>query len=329
MNNAYGKQTIRGRLVSLWKKISSHMSWGKSKLKVLPPAVHASTMQEPRRRLLNELSDDGRYKTPEFSTVPSATEQQEKQPNNELYFYHTTSLKNLFGEDSTQKSIQQQGLLRQCGANNAIIGDRRKAVFFSEGIEGAILLFMTLYDTYTSGRNDEQGVLKMYTEVLAGREPPYDRDRLHQQACFVQRCQKASNFRDYLGKNVYLCFPGGNIVNRGNFIDGYTSEADIPSNQIKVCTIFNNSNGKVLSDSFDVVDFWLAKTDRECIMAKLNELNNNGRFDDRVQRIARALDSYISDHEDRIRMFKQGNFTLKPINIQSFKDKLEETEFTI
>lgn len=58
-----------------------------------------------------------------------------------MYYYHMTSLDNL-------RSISKQGLIPQSGVNSKLIGDEKIKVFFSEGFEGAIALFVDFQIVY-------------------------------------------------------------------------------------------------------------------------------------------------------------------------------------
>ena len=64
-----------------------------------------------------------------------------------MYYYHMTSLDNL-------RSISKVGLIPQSGVNSKLIGDEKIKVFFSEGFEGAIALFVDfqlVYDKVRAG----------------------------------------------------------------------------------------------------------------------------------------------------------------------------------
>lgn len=52
-----------------------------------------------------------------------------------MYYYHMTSIDNL-------QSIREKGLIPKNETNSKLIGDEKVKVFFSEGFEGAIALFV-------------------------------------------------------------------------------------------------------------------------------------------------------------------------------------------
>lgn len=58
-----------------------------------------------------------------------------------MYYYHMTSIDNL-------KSISEKGLIPKNESNSRLIGDEKVKVFFSEGFEGTIALFVDFQIVY-------------------------------------------------------------------------------------------------------------------------------------------------------------------------------------
>ena len=91
-----------------------------------------------------------------------------------------TALNNLY-------SIAEQGLIPQNGNNGKLIGEEKVKVFFSEGFEGAVALFVDFDIVFYRLK---EGQMKATDEVIKGQLLKY------------------KNLSDYLGEGVYLRFDG-------------------------------------------------------------------------------------------------------------------------
>ena len=91
-----------------------------------------------------------------------------------MYYYHMTSLDNL-------GSIAVQGLLPKNGKNSKLIGDEKAKVFFSEGFEGAIALFID-FDT-------------VFCQIKKGQLEANDKS-------IEDELLKSKKLSDYLGEGV-------------------------------------------------------------------------------------------------------------------------------
>ena len=109
-----------------------------------------------------------------------------------MYYYHMTSLDNL-------RSISKLGLTPQSGINSKLIGDEKNKVFFSEGFEGAVALYVD-FDIVFDRIGKEQ--MKVADEFVR------------------KKLLKSKNLSDFLGEGVYLRFDGTNIKNERNFENG-------------------------------------------------------------------------------------------------------------
>lgn len=197
-----------------------------------------------------------------------------------------------FTKNRFLKSILKQGLQPKFGANCSIIGDGNgEKISYSIEQDKAVQMFMALYEIYyriADGRVKEES----YDEI--GREA-------------ISDLQNSESFEEWEEPGVYLMFDGDYIENANNDEskphDSYTDKT-IPSEQLKVCVIKNKKTGEIFSSKYDVVCFWIAKS-------------NNKRFS-----------FYCMDYKERINEFKSEEFEMDYIELSKFcemyPEKLEE-----
>ena len=131
-----------------------------------------------------------------------------------MNYYHMTSLDRL-------NSISKIGLTPRNEDNSKLINDEKNKVFFSEGFEGAIALFVDFEIVYENIKNKK-------TELI-------DKE-------IEKKVLKSKNLFEYLKEGVYLQFDGTDIENERNFENGCTSEVILPE-KLNVCilkSLYNN-----------------------------------------------------------------------------------------
>ena len=111
-----------------------------------------------------------------------------------MYYYHMTALNNLH-------SIMSQGLIPKNENNGKLIGEEKVKVFFSEGFEGAVALYVDFDIVFDRIRKEQ---MKVSDEVVR------------------KKLLKSKSLSDYLGEGVYLQFDGTGIKNERNFENGCT-----------------------------------------------------------------------------------------------------------
>ncbi|MDE7429859.1 MAG: hypothetical protein K2N00_11480, partial [Lachnospiraceae bacterium] len=111
-----------------------------------------------------------------------------------MYYYHMTALKNLY-------SIVVQGLIPKNENNGKLIGEEKVKVFFSEGFEGTVALFVDFDIVFD---RIKKGQMEVTDELVK------------------KQLLKSETLSDFLGEGVYLRFDGTGIKNERNFENGCT-----------------------------------------------------------------------------------------------------------
>lgn len=104
-------------------------------------------------------------------------------------------------------SINKFGLTPRNEDNSKLISDDKVKVFFSEGFEGTIALYVDFNIVYD---DIKRGIKKMENITLNNK------------VC------NSLNVEDYLEEGVYLRFDGTDIENERNFENGCTSKVILP-----------------------------------------------------------------------------------------------------
>ena len=151
-------------------------------------------------------------------------------------YYHMTALSNL-------SSISIHGLIPQNGENEKLIGESKTKVFFSEGFEGAVALFVDFE--------------MVFNKIKTGQIKRMDK-RLEQSVL-----QSKSLF-DYLGEGVYLHFAGAQIENERNFENGCTDSVILPA-CLSVCVLRAEDRKAESFSRRDIIGYMMAKTPPEQI----------------------------------------------------------------
>ena len=106
-------------------------------------------------------------------------------------------------------SISKLGLIPRNGDNSKLIHDDKIKVFFSEGYEGAIALYVDFSIVYHQVKKKE---IILNDDYL------------------TNKIMSSKNLEDYLEDGVYLSFDMNGITNERNFENGCTSQVIEPEN---------------------------------------------------------------------------------------------------
>lgn len=190
------------------------------------------------------------------------------------------------------KSILENGLQPSFGANCSIIGDGKgEKVSYSIGTEEATKMF--------------KGVYEIYCRMADGRVNEESYDEIGKKA--IAELQSSRDFESWEEPGVYLTFNGENIngsnMDESKPYDSYTNMT-IPPEQLKVCVIKNKETGEIISSKYDVVCFWIAKSN-----------NKESGF-------------YNIEYKDRIKEFQSEKYEMDYMGLDVFckmyPEKLEE-----
>lgn len=203
--------------------------------------------------------------------------------------YHMTTFDRL-------NSISKQGLTPRNEENSKLINDTKIKVFFSEGFEGAIALFVDFDIVYNN--------IKTKKEMLADKK-------------LEEKILKSKDLCDYLKDGVYLQFNGENIKNERNFENGCTSKIIMPA-ELNVCILKKKSNNTICFSRFEVIKYMMAKTEPEKIKYYGALYNGSPDFDVATKRIQDKVKKYYTTHIKEIEEYKNDDYLLEYIPLIKF-----------
>jgi len=206
-----------------------------------------------------------------------------------MYYYHMTSLDNL-------GSIAVQGLLPKNGKNSKLIGDEEAKVFFSEGFEGAIALFID-FDTV---------FYQIKKRQLEANDKGIENELL-----------KSKKLSDYLGEGVYLRFDGTGIKNERNFENGYT-DMTIPPEMLSVCILRNENCNSIIFSRFEIIKYMMAKIQPEQIKYYGTNYEGAPNFANATARIQEKVKKYYQKHQAEIKKYYNSGYELDFLGLNNF-----------
>lgn len=209
-----------------------------------------------------------------------------------MYYYHMTSIDNL-------KSISEKGLIPKNESNSRLIGDEKVKVFFSEGFEGTIALFVDFQIVYDSIKKGQMKVTDKDVET---------------------NLLKSEYLSDYLGEGVYLRFDGEKIENERNFENGCTDKT-IPPEELSVCILRKDGNDPIIFSRFEIVKYMMAKIYPEQIKYYGVSYDGSPNFVEATKRIQGKVKKYYVEHKAEINKYKNCDYTLDTIALKDFIEK--------
>ncbi len=209
-----------------------------------------------------------------------------------MYYYHMTALNNL-------PSIAVQGLIPQNGNNGKLIEEEKIKVFFSEGFEGAVALYVDFDIVFDKIKKAQ---MKITDEFV------------------LQKLLKSKNLSDFLGKGVYLRFDGTGIRNERNFENGCT-DIIIPPEKIEVCILRNENDNSIIFSRFRIIKYMMAKIQPEQIKYYGAIYKGSPNFTEATDRIQEKVKRYYRDHQTEISEYVNCGYILASINLKDFVNK--------
>ncbi len=196
-------------------------------------------------------------------------------------------------------SIAVQGLIPKNESNGKLIGEEKVKVFFSEGFEGAVALFVD-FDI-------------VFDKIKKGRMEVSDE--------FVKKqLLKAESLPDYLGEGVYLRFDGTGIKNERNFENGCTGMTISPE-KLSVCILRKGSDGPIIFSRFEIIKYMMAKINPEQIKYYGASYDGSPDFAEATSRIQEKVKKYYRDHQADISEYDNCGYTLDFVPLKDFVDK--------
>lgn len=192
-------------------------------------------------------------------------------------------------------SINQFGLLPRSGDNSRLIQDDQVKVFFSEGYEGAIALYVDFSIVYRKAKEKEITL----DDDLKGK------------------ILLSKDLEDYLGDGVYLSFDMNGIKNERNFENGCTSQP-ITSNIINVLLLEDITNGNITYSRFDIIHYMMSTISPEQITYYGEKYPDSPPFDAATKRIQDKIKKYYEENKEIIDVYRSGSYKLKELSLNEF-----------
>lgn len=209
-----------------------------------------------------------------------------------MYYYHMTALNNLH-------SIAVQGLIPKNEDNGKLIGEEKIKVFFSEGFEGAVALYVDFDIVFDRIRKEQ---MKVADEFIR------------------EKLLKSKSLSDFLGEGVYLQFDGAGIKNERNFENGCTDMTILPE-KLSVCILRKESDNSIIFSRFEIIKYMMAKIQPEQIKYYGAIYESSPNFVEATERIQEKVKEYYKNHKAEINKYNICDYVLDFISLKDFVDK--------
>lgn len=208
-----------------------------------------------------------------------------------MYYYHMTALNNL-------SSIVVQGLTPQNGDNGKLIGEEKVKVFFSEGFEGAVALYVDFDIVFDRIRKEQVKVADGFVR---------------------KKLLTSKNLSDFLGEGVYLRFDGTGIKNERNFENGCTDMTILPE-MLSVCILRKECDNSIIFSRFEIIKYMMAKVQPEQIKYYGAIYEGSPNFIEATERIQEKVKKYYKDHQTEIIEYSNCDYICDFVRLKDFVD---------
>lgn len=203
--------------------------------------------------------------------------------------YHMTSIDRL-------KSIGKHGLTPHNEENSKLVNDNKIKVFFSEGFEGTIALFVD-FD-------------KVYNEIKNG-ETILDNVELN------NKILSSKSLEEYLRPGVYLSFDKQDIYNERNFENGCTDNIIIPE-MLNVLLLKDSTNNIYIYSRFEIIKYMMSKTKVQNIKYYGVKYPGSPNFDVATERIQNKINKFYNENKEKIEKYNNDDYKLIEIPLNMF-----------
>lgn len=203
--------------------------------------------------------------------------------------FHMTSIDRL-------KNIEKQGLMPRNENNSKLIQDKQVKVFFSEGYEGAIALWVDFNLVYNK--------IKEQKSMLDDKE-------LNFLVC------NSKNLKEYLGEGVYLSFDKENLINERNFENGCTDEIINPK-KLNVVILKDVNSNEITYSRFDIIHYMMSITKIEDIKYYGAKYPNSPSFEEATAKIQNKVKRYYEENKKLIERYKENQYDIVEIILDEF-----------
>jgi len=234
-------------------------------------------------------------------------------------YYHITSFENL-------ESISKNGLVPNRGGRTSSIGDKRKAIFLSLGIQNAILMYISLLYHYNSYAGDRglkaiefyKDKIESYNK-LAKRIPLDDKDiaeleEISRVIEWIHQIMGYKDFFEYIGDGVFLTISGITDITKTCPKDCYTDKIISPE-KIKVVLLKNKKTGEIVVHREQILAYFMSLIPIESILDSIHNVVT-------IKIIKDLYDNRLND----IRYYNSDNFEIEEIPIDLYVAKNIKSE---
>ena len=217
-----------------------------------------------------------------------------------------------FDKNKWMRYIKDNGLVPHNGQNSQSIKDDKKVVFYSQGEEGAVVMYMDFlkhYEDFKGEKGDK--AIAQYDDAVAGRiELSEDEMKsLESQVNEINRIRETDSIEEYVGEGPYLKISeveDETIDDKHfNFANSWTTKT-IPPEKLSVMVLKDKNGGKDLSEKGDIIDFFLG----EMTEAQVRELPINDKLSDYIS-------NYMDEHQEEL-THMHDSYTLESISLDQY-----------
>ena len=228
-----------------------------------------------------------------------------------------------FDKNKWMRYIKDNGLVPHNGQNSQSIKDDKKVVFYSQGEEGAVVMYMDFlkhYEDFKGEKGDK--VIAQYDDAVAGRiELSEDEmNSLKSQVNEINRIRETDSIEEYVGEGPYLKISeveDETIDDKHfNFANSWTTKT-IPPEKLSVMVLKDKNGGKDLSEKGDIIDFFLG----EMTEAQVRELPINDRLSDYIS-------NYMNEHQEEL-THMHDSYTLESMSLDQYISEELEGKITV
>lgn len=193
-------------------------------------------------------------------------------------------------------SIVVQGLTPQNGDNGKLIGEEKVKVFFSEGFEGAVALYVDFDIVFDKIRKEQVKVADGFVR---------------------KKLLMSKNLSDFLGEGVYLRFDGTGIKNERNFENGCTDITILPE-KLSVCILRKECDNSIIFSRFEIIKYMMAKIRPEQIKYYGAIYEGSPNFIEATERIQEKVKKYYKNHQSEISEYSNYDYILDFVRLRDF-----------
>ena len=228
-----------------------------------------------------------------------------------------------FDKNKWMRYIKDNGLVPHNGQNSQSIKDDKKVVFYSQGEEGAVVMYMDFlkhYEDFKGEKGDK--VIAQYDDAVAGRiELSEDEmNSLKSQVNEINRIRETDSIEEYVGEGPYLKISeveDETIDDKHfNFANSWTTKT-IPPEKLSVMVLKDKNGGKDLSEKGDIIDFFLG----EMTEAQVRELPINDR-------LSNYISNYMNEHQEEL-THMHDSYTLESMSLDQYISEELEGKITL